>query len=71
MAESAEGTRLLSEYGAKVPSRVRIPVSPPLVIKPEFHTRVFYCAANRLQAFSKIVANALRVVPLTADGEGL
>ena len=29
MAEPAEGARLLSEYGAKVPSRVRIPLSPP------------------------------------------
>ncbi len=29
MAETAEGARLLSEYGAKVPSRVRIPLSPP------------------------------------------
>ena len=29
MAESAEGARLLSECGAKVPPRVRIPVSPP------------------------------------------
>ena len=29
MAELAEGARLLSEYGAKVPSRVRIPLSPP------------------------------------------
>ena len=29
MAELAEGARLLSEYGGKLPSRVRIPVSPP------------------------------------------
>jgi hypothetical protein len=41
MAELAEGTRLLSEYGGKPPSRVRIPVSPPFNIKPEFQTRVF------------------------------
>jgi hypothetical protein len=41
MAELAEGTRLLSEYGGKPPSRVRIPVSPPPVITPGFHTRVF------------------------------
>ena len=32
MAELAEGARLLSEYGAKVPSRVRIPLSPPVTI---------------------------------------
>ncbi len=32
MAESAEGARLLSEYGGKLPSRVRIPVSPPFSI---------------------------------------
>ena len=31
MAELAEGARLLSEYGAKVPSRVRIPLSPPQI----------------------------------------
>ena len=29
MAEPAEGARLLSECGAKVPPRVRIPLSPP------------------------------------------
>ena len=29
MAELAEGARLLSEYGGKLPSRVRIPLSPP------------------------------------------
>ena len=28
----AEGARLLSECGAKVPPRVRIPVSPPAII---------------------------------------
>ena len=32
MAELAEGARLLSEYGAKVPSRVRIPLSPPFTL---------------------------------------
>ena len=42
MAELAEGARLLSEYGAKVPSRVRIPLSPPPVIKPGIMSRVFY-----------------------------
>jgi hypothetical protein len=31
MAEPAEGARLLSECGAKVPPRVRIPVSPPFL----------------------------------------
>ncbi len=31
MAELAEGARLLSEYGGYTPSRVRIPVSPPLI----------------------------------------
>ena len=41
MAELAEGARLLSEYGAKVPSRVRIPLSPPPVITPEIQFRVF------------------------------
>ena len=30
MAELAEGARLLSECGGKLPPRVRIPVSPPL-----------------------------------------
>ncbi len=40
MAELAEGARLLSEYGAKVPSRVRIPLSPPLsTIEPVFEFR--------------------------------
>ena len=29
MAESAEGARLLSECGGKLPPRVRIPLSPP------------------------------------------
>ena len=29
MAELAEGARLLSECGGKLPPRVRIPVSPP------------------------------------------
>ena len=29
MAELAEGARLLSEYGGKLPSWVRIPFSPP------------------------------------------
>lgn len=31
MAESAEGARLLSEYTGKPVSRVRIPLSPPLI----------------------------------------
>ena len=31
MAELAEGARLLSECGGKLPPRVRIPVSPPFV----------------------------------------
>ena len=30
MAESAEGARLLSECGGKLPPRVRIPLSPPV-----------------------------------------
>ena len=30
MAELAEGARLLSECGGKLPPRVRIPLSPPL-----------------------------------------
>ena len=30
MAEPAEGARLLSECGGKLPPRVRIPLSPPL-----------------------------------------
>ena len=29
MAEPAEGARLLSECGGKLPPRVRIPLSPP------------------------------------------
>jgi hypothetical protein len=33
MAESAEGARLLSEYVVKAASRVRIPVSPPVLNK--------------------------------------
>ena len=41
MAELAEGARLLSEYGAKVPSRVRIPLSPPHAIKPEINLGLF------------------------------
>ena len=32
MAELAEGARLLSECGAKVPPRVRIPLSPPFLL---------------------------------------
>jgi hypothetical protein len=31
MAESAEGARLLSECGGKLPPRVRIPLSPPSI----------------------------------------
>ena len=42
MAELAEGTRLLSEYGGKPPSRVRIPVSPPFATIPGILSRVFY-----------------------------
>ncbi len=39
MAELAEGARLLSEYGVKAPSRVRIPLSPPLdMIEPVFYS---------------------------------
>ena len=30
-----EGGRLLSDQGAKVPSRVRIPVSPPKAVRGE------------------------------------
>ena len=30
MAEPAEGARLLSECGGKLPPRVRIPLSPPV-----------------------------------------
>ena len=37
MAELAEGARLLSEYGGKLPSRVRIPLSPPHAIIPEIN----------------------------------
>ena len=37
MAELAEGARLLSEYGGKLPSRVRIPLSPPQAIIPEIN----------------------------------
>src|SRR6476619_4687563 len=33
----AEGTRLLSEYGVKTPSRVRIPPSPLQLIAPRPH----------------------------------
>ena len=33
MTESAEGARLLSECGGYTPPRVRIPLSPPLVLK--------------------------------------
>jgi hypothetical protein len=75
MAESAEGTRLLSEYGAKVPSRVRIPVSPPPVTEPGFHTRVFnparacklICAATRLS----VSATAASTPRLTPDWQNL
>ena len=41
MAELAEGARLLSEYGAKVPSRVRIPLSPPDIRKSEINLGLF------------------------------
>ena len=34
MAELAEGARLLSECGGKLPPRVRIPLSPPVHKKP-------------------------------------
>ncbi len=34
MAESAEGARLLSECGGKLPPRVRIPLSPPANTSP-------------------------------------
>ena len=51
MAELAEGTRLLSEYGGKPPSRVRIPVSPPLVIMPGILSRVFYFKPLKILVF--------------------
>ena len=41
MAELAEGARLLSEYGGKLPSRVRIPLSPPHAIMPEINLGLF------------------------------
>ena len=36
MAESAEGARLLSECGGKLPPRVRIPLSPPFQMLSRF-----------------------------------
>ena len=45
MAELAEGARLLSEYGAKVPSRVRIPLSPPPAIMPGIILGLFITCA--------------------------
>ena len=66
MAELAEGARLLSEYGAKVPSRVRIPLSPPFTIrkpvftrKPAFSYNATYCrTCNMLQTVLQIVTAA-------------
>ena len=38
MAEPAEGARLLSECGGKLPPRVRIPLSPPFqYVRPPFN----------------------------------
>ena len=36
MTELADGARLLSECGGKTPPRVRIPLSPPRIIKASF-----------------------------------
>ena len=46
MAEPAEGARLLSECGGKLPPRVRIPLSPPFQILSPAETAglfVFFC----------------------------
>ena len=43
MAELAEGARLLSECGGKLPPRVRIPLSPPHAIMPGNLSRAFFC----------------------------
>ena len=45
MAESAEGARLLSECGGKLPPRVRIPLSPPFEEKARLSEPGFFCAA--------------------------
>ena len=37
MAELAEGARLLSECGVKAPPRVRIPLSPPILLYVTTH----------------------------------
>ena len=53
MAELAEGARLLSEYGGKLPSRVRIPLSPPQAIIPEI---------NYISGFLLLEYGSLRLV---------
>jgi hypothetical protein len=53
MAELAEGARLLSEYGVKAPSRVRIPLSPPqtrIKVNLRFLRLTFFHAATNSRA---------------------
>jgi hypothetical protein len=50
----AEGTRLLSEYGGKLPSRVRIPPSPLVAARPgELRTRGFKTAERPLPSLTR------------------
>ena len=43
MTELADGARLLSECGGKLPPRVRIPLSPPDIQKPACQSGFFIC----------------------------
>ena len=59
MAELAEGARLLSEYGVKAPSRVRIPLSPPLYEQSRLSVD-----ESRLCYFSKDKSNGFPLFPI-------
>ncbi len=65
MAESAEGARLLSECGGKLPPRVRIPLSPPFqILSPAptaglFLSRVAVRYGNVLRLYDKLVKSLL------------
>jgi hypothetical protein len=53
MAELAEGARLLSECGGKLPPRVRIPLSPPqtmIEVNLRFLRLTFFHAASNSRA---------------------
>lgn len=62
MAESAEGARLLSECGGKLPPRVRIPLSPPFFLAPAFDMPMFFVRNSvEIQHYHTWVGSAFTV----------